>query len=352
MSCDIKRSVSLYSYQEEYYLGKLDLEGCIREAAKAGATGIELLPEQMMDEFPILTPEFKAKWFHWMDQYGTEPTCYDAFLENHIYKNRTCTLKEQVAMMERDIILAHEMGFKTLRTLVSTPMNVIEGSIPCAEANDVKICIEVHSPFSLNSGWADGYMEMIQKTGTKHFGFMPDFGIFCRNIPEVLKSQARRKGIKEDIIKVVDDAFLERVAKGFIKIQYDTNLGRAHQAYMKANGLPELLEKVKRLGGDEAALKFAGSSYEYTWCDPNDIIDNIDYIYHTHAKCYHTDENYIETSTPLKEIVAAYKKAGYHGYLSTEYEGNRMLNDALAVDSIEQVRRHQEALRRAIEDVE
>ena len=36
MSADIKRSVSLYSYQEEFYLGKLDLEGCIREAAKSG----------------------------------------------------------------------------------------------------------------------------------------------------------------------------------------------------------------------------------------------------------------------------------------------------------------------------
>jgi hypothetical protein len=137
MSYNIKRSVSLYSYQEEYYLGKMTLEDCIREAAKAGATGIELLPEQMMDDFPVITPQFKENWFGWMEKYGTEPTCYDAFLENHIYKNRTCTLKEQIGMMERDIRLAHELGFKTLRTLVSTPMDVIEGSIPYAEANDI-----------------------------------------------------------------------------------------------------------------------------------------------------------------------------------------------------------------------
>ena len=39
MDYKIGRSVSLYSYQVEYYLGKLDLEGCIREAAKAVATG-------------------------------------------------------------------------------------------------------------------------------------------------------------------------------------------------------------------------------------------------------------------------------------------------------------------------
>ncbi len=35
MDYKIGRSVSLYSYQEEYYLGKMDLEACIREASKA-----------------------------------------------------------------------------------------------------------------------------------------------------------------------------------------------------------------------------------------------------------------------------------------------------------------------------
>ncbi len=350
MTHNIKRSISLYSYQEEYYLGKLSLEDCIREAAKTGATGIELLPEQMMEDFPVITEEFKHQWFGWMEQYGTEPTCYDAFLENHIYKNRTCTLREQIQMMERDIKMAHELGFKTLRTLVSTPMDVIKGSIPIAEANDIKICLEVHSPFSLNSGWADGYLELIHKTGTKNFGFMPDFGIFCKTLPGPLRDQARRRGISEDCMKAVDDAFANRVAKGITKIQYDTNLGRAHQAYMKANGLPELMEKVMQLGGDKTALDYAFSSFEYTWCDPQDIVDNIQYIYHTHAKCYHTNEDYIETSIPIKEVVEAYKKAGYTGYLSTEYEGHRLLNDAFEVDSIEQVRRHQEALRRAIEE--
>lgn len=350
MTYDIKRSVSLYSYQEEYYLGKMNLEDCIRETAKAGATGIELLPEQMMDDFPVATPEFKDKWFGWMQEYGTEPTCYDAFLENRIYKNRTLTLKEQIKMMERDIKLAHELGFKTLRTLVSTPMDVIEGSLPIAAANDIKICLEVHSPFSLNSGWANGYIEMILRTGTEYFGFMPDFGIFCKAIPDVLREQARRNNVSEDCIKAIDDAFNERVTKGFVKIKYDTDLGRAHGAYMQANGLPQLLEKVKSLGGDKTALDYAVSTFDYTWCEPQDIIDNIKYIYHTHAKCYNINKNYEETSIPINEVIAAYKKAGYRGYVSTEYEGNRMLNDALEVDSVEQVRRHQEALRRAIED--
>ncbi len=350
MDYQIGRSVSLYSYQEEYYLGILDLEGCIREAAKAGATGIELLAEQMVDEFPVITQEFKDKWFFWMKKYGTEPTCYDAFLENHIYDNRALTLKEQIKMMERDIKIAGQLGFKTLRTLVSTPMDVIEGSLDCAAKEDVKVCIEVHSPFSLNSGWADGYMEMILRTGTKHFGFMPDFGIFCKEIPDILVDQAIRKGANNEAIKIVKEAYRDRITKGFSKIKYDKDLGKAHGEYMKTNGFFDLMGKIESLNGNAVDKAFAAESYTFTWCEPQDVIDNIKYIYHTHAKCYHITEGYVDTSIPLKEVVDAYKKAGYHGFLSTEYEGNRMMNDALDVDSVEQVRRHQEALRRAIEE--
>ncbi|MFV0362657.1 MAG: sugar phosphate isomerase/epimerase family protein [Suipraeoptans sp.] len=352
MSYDIKRSVSLYSYQDEYYNGQLDLEGCLRETAKTGATGVELLAEQMIKQFPkpIETEEFRNQWFLWLDKYGLEPTCYDAFLENRIYDNRTLCLGEQVNMMKRDLRMASLLGFKNLRTLVSTPMDVIEGSLEYAEEVGVKIGLEVHAPFSLNSGWADGYMEMINRTGTKVFGFIPDFGIFCKNIPDVLRDKARRNGASEECIKIVDDSYAGRIAKGFTKIKYDLNLGKANMEYRMANGMGEMMDAIKAAGGNEADLAYGNSSFTYSWSEPQDIIDNIDYIFHTHAKCYNTSEDYVETAVAIPEVVEAYKKAGYKGYLSTEYEGGEHLRADLEVDSIEQVRRHQEALRKAIED--
>lgn len=349
MNHDIKRSVSLYSYQDEYYDGRLDLEGCLRETAKSGATGVELLAEQMMKRFPILTESFKERWFAWLHKYGLTPSCYDAFLENRIYDNRTLKLSEQINMMKRDLHLASELGFHVLRTLCSTPMEVIEGSLDYAARKDVKIGLEVHSPFSLNSGWADGYMEMIRRTGTRHFGFIPDFGIFCRKIPDVITEQAKRRGTPEECIRIVNGAFEERVQKGFVKIKYDTDLGKANREYMEANGLSALVKAIEKAGGGKAGMAYAMASFQYTWNDPRDIIDNIAYIYHTHAKCYNTTEQYVETSVAIPEVVEAYKKAGYTGYLSTEYEGGRALDDIQVVDSVEQVRRHQEALRRAIE---
>jgi len=109
---EIKRSVSLYSYQDEYYLGKLDLEGCLRETAKSGATGVELLAEQMIKKFPkpIEDEKFREQWFGWLKKYGLTPTCYDAFLENRIYGNRMLSIGEQVNQMKRDLRLAKLLG--------------------------------------------------------------------------------------------------------------------------------------------------------------------------------------------------------------------------------------------------
>lgn len=350
MKYDIKRSISLYSYQDEYYDGKLDLEGCLRETAKTGATGVELLAEQMIQKFPnpIEDEKFRADWFAKLDKYGLVPSCYDAFLENRLYSNRTLSLGEQINMMKRDIRLASLLGFPVLRTLVSTPMDVIEGSLEYAEKMNVKIGLEVHAPFSLNSGWADGYMEMIHKTGTKYFGFVPDMGIFCKNIPDVLRDKAKRMGASEECLKIVDDAYAQRVAKGFVKIKYDLDLGKANMEYRMANGMQEMMEAVEKAGGGPADKMYASSSFTYSWSDPQDIIDNIDYIFHTHAKFYNVHEDYTETAVAIPEVVEAFKKAGYKGFLSSEYEGGEHLRD-VGVDSIEQCRRHQEALRRAIE---
>lgn len=351
MSYDIKRSVSLYSYQDEYYNNQLDLEGCLRETSKAGATGVELLAEQMIKQFPlpIETEEFRDQWFGWMKKYNLTPSCYDAFLEFKLYDNRTLTLKEQVNMMKRDIRLASLLGFKNLRTLVSTPMPVIEHSLDYAEEMGVVIGLEVHAPFSLNSSWAEGYLNFVERTGSKYFGFIPDMGIFCKNIPDVVREKALRHGAKEECLKIVDEKYAENVAKGFTKIKYDLNIGKANMEYRMANGQGEIIEAVKKAGGGPADIGYAMESYTYSWSDPSDLIDNIQYIHHTHAKCYNTHEDYTETATAIQDVVNAFKKAGYNGFLSTEYEGGEHLREDMEVNSIEQVRRHQEALRRAIE---
>ena len=118
----IKRGVSLYSYQEEYFLRKMNLEDCIKAVSDMGATGIEIIPEQMINEYPNLSDEFLEKWFGWMKKYNVEPTCADGFLEaegpsDDVEKNLQLGLGE-VGQEEIEDIVRDWCIVGTLKSLV------------------------------------------------------------------------------------------------------------------------------------------------------------------------------------------------------------------------------------------
>jgi len=78
----IKRGVRLYSFQEEYFLRTMSLEDCIVAAARIGAKGIEIIPEQSIPGYPHLTDEFVQAWHGWMKTYGTTPVATDLFIDS------------------------------------------------------------------------------------------------------------------------------------------------------------------------------------------------------------------------------------------------------------------------------
>ena len=107
----VKRGVSLYSYQQAYYTGKLDLEGCVRTAVETtGAKGIELIYEQMpIDRYPdAIYPEITDRgvsyWKDLMAKYGTVPVCMDSFIDSMIYKGRISYVQEQVQIDRKSVV--------------------------------------------------------------------------------------------------------------------------------------------------------------------------------------------------------------------------------------------------------
>ena len=104
------RGVSLYSFQQAYYLGELSLADCIAACAEMGAYGIETLAEQMMPGFPNLPDAFYEQWHGWMERYGTTPTAHDMFLDTKRWKGRLLDHDEMVASVKRDIDHASRLG--------------------------------------------------------------------------------------------------------------------------------------------------------------------------------------------------------------------------------------------------
>lgn len=321
----IKRGVSLYSYQEEFFLRKMTLEQCIAAAANEGAFGIETLAEQMMPGFPRLSDAFYEQWHGWMKHYGTAPTCHDAFLDTKRYKERLLTMDEMVAEVTRDIRHAARLGARFIRMLVICTPELMEACAPIAADHGIWLGVEVHSPWSIRHEWIQRHLEVAYRVGTDKLGLIPDMGIFVERFPRIIYERSLRNGAHEHLVRMIVD-------------RYDR--------HEDVSGLPD---EVAKLGGNNEDLALARTVGHFVSSDPSDLTPVIGAIRHIHGKFYEMTDQDREYSIPYDVIVPTLASAGYQGYISSEYEGNRHLQDALPVDSVEQVRRHQRMLRNLIE---
>ncbi|MCQ4677722.1 sugar phosphate isomerase/epimerase, partial [Enterococcus avium] len=69
--------------------------------------------------------DFVKQRHEWLEKYVVEPVAYDAFLDNKLFANRMLTTSENVDMMKRDLKIDNRLVCKILRTLVSTPLEVV-----------------------------------------------------------------------------------------------------------------------------------------------------------------------------------------------------------------------------------
>jgi len=321
---DIKRGVSLYSFQEEYFLHKMSLEDCIAKAASFGAKGIEIIGEQMVPGFPKLTAAFVDQWYGWMDKYGTTAVCHDMFLDFKKYKGRILSQDEQLQSIIRDLKFASTLGCKVMRIIVSTTPELMELAAPYAEDYDVKMGIEIHSPWHLDNAWMTRHLEVMEKTGSKYLGFIPDMGTFTKRLPRVMIDNFLRKGATEKIAE-------------FITASYEKGI-LAEYIIGEVNGMTK----------NPVDLSLAEATRFYNYSNPSQLLQQMPRIFHIHAKFYEMVDEETEYSIPYADIIAMLKKGGYNGYMCSEYEGNRHIQDAFEVDSVEQVRRQQKMLAKLI----
>lgn len=331
----MKRSVSIYSYQEQFYFGKLDLEGCVATAAATGATGIEMLIDQMVPGYPSLTynlsDRFVGSWHDLMAKYAVVPSAFDIYGESKVLKGRLTTDAELTAQLIELFKAGKALGFSIMRINFLVPATVIEALVPHAEAMDVKMAIEVHAPHHLDGKWVLDTLEIAQRTGTKHLGIMPDFGTFCRAIPALALDEARRNGVSDDIIAYLSDVYHEREKPR------------------------DLVDRVTAMGGNDAAQWLAMRVGIGVWIndDPGLLVPLMPYIFHAHGKFYDVTPDLVEPEVRYDEIMKILIDNNYTGYISSEYEGQR-LNQGIdpGYDEIEQVRRHQAMLSRYIGDTQ
>ncbi len=255
-----KRGVSLYSYSAEFGFEKT-LEDCFEELKDMGAHGIEILANTHIENYPNPTDAWVDRWFALCEKYEVVPVEYGHWVDCRVLQDRVLSTEEAIAMLERDMRLAHRLGFRILRTKMSVisddldPVEnwreIIKGVLPLAERLELKLCPEIHIPTNLKSRMVQDYVAFIQETGTKNFGLNIDFSVFRTRF---------NPG--------------EYVSPGFV-----------------ANA-------------------------------PEDIIPLLPYIYCCHAKLFHMSDDFQETMVPYRELLTILKEHNWDGYLLSEYEGS------------------------------
>ena len=318
----IKRGVSLYSYQNETFLGTMTLEDCIRTSVEFGARGIEIVGEQTFWGWPEAGVEDEAvdTWHRLIGTYGAVPVSHDFMLDYKRYKGRPMPFEEQVASVKNDIDFAARLGMRYVRALVSITPEVLVAAAPYAEEKGLKILLEIHAPLHFDHPWILRHAEAYEKAGSDALGFLPDMGMFVDRFPRIWKERFIRNGCPRPIADYIEKAYEDRVLSEYVMLN------------------------VREMGGNAAAMSMAETLRHNAAFEPKRMLDFMQRIHNIHGKFYEMTDEIEEYSIPYDRIIQILKQGGYAGYICSEYEGNRWIEDAEPVQSVEQVRRHQRML--------
>ncbi len=321
----IKRCVTFFSFQEEIFLRKLSVEDCIATAAWLDIPGIEIIGDQMILGYPNIPLEFLRKWHSWLDKYERIPVCLDTFLDFNKYKNRRMTEAEILETMSQDIQNARALGCPLIRINHDVTPQALEKAAPMAEKYGIKLGLEVHAPHHFDHEFEQRHMEMMYRTQSPSLGFVVDTSIFSDRFPRVLSDRWVRDGMNPAIASY----FVEN--------------------YNAHNCLDYVCDQVIKMGArpEDIGMIYYGVRHN-VYSNPARMLDYMPLIFHVHAKLSEMLPDYTEYSIPYDQIIPVFQQGGYKGYISSEYEGGKYIEDIEEVDSVEQVRRHQGMLKRLL----
>jgi hypothetical protein len=334
---NIKRGVSLYSFQEEFFLRKMTLEDIIATTQKLGIPGIEIIGDQMIPNYPNISNEFFKKWHGWMDKYERNPVCLDMFLDWNKFKGRVMSDNERLESVTKDIVNANKLGCTVIRVIHDVQPKLLEKLEPTARKYNVKLALEIHAPSYYDSDLEQSLIKMFRRVQSPYLCFTLDMGVFTKKLPRVASDRWIREGMKKEIADYIVQAYNTNT------LPSSHELGRPNTA---------LNDKIMAMGGRQEDIFWAMMGSHGIFGNPSLLKEYIPFTSHIHGKCYEIMvPEYREYSIPYEDIVPLLIEGGYSGYIDTEYEGNRWIQDTFEVDSTEQVRRHQVMLKQLLGEV-
>lgn len=269
----LRYCVSTYSYTGDIYT-TMTLEDVLADVADLGATGIEILGEGNVPNYPTPDAAWIDTWHRLLQTYGLTATNFGSWVDTTRWHDRDLTVEEGAEQLQLDLRLAHRLGFTSVRPkfgvtsweLDPHPIweGAVERSLDLAAELDVVICPEIHAPTPIKHPVTQGYVDFIDRTGTEHFKLLIDTGIF-QTAPVLENSEDLGTDDEDEI-----------------------------PPPLRALAVP--------------------------------MADLAEVLPHTHfiqAKFFEIDDDLHDLHVPWQDIVPTLRQAGWNGWLSSEYEGRR-----------------------------
>jgi len=330
----IKTCVSLYSFQEDYYVGKRDLQSCIEAVGKKGigSDGVEVLFEQMplpsqRENDRVISHRDLVMWNGWLSENGLVAQSYGADVFTTMYSNRYLTDRESIKITMADIKMAAQLGFKVYRTGIfrKEDVNIFTACLPLAEELGIQIGTEIHIPRGIHTWWTQDWLEVVLRTGSPAAGFVPDFAIFSTGLSMASRKRLLRTGAKPEVLDKIDES-------------------------MRAGDTLKPKD-VEKLGGGPVEIGLVSRPKFFIYDDPQWLKEVLPYSKHIHGKFFEmtmVDGADIEPAIDYENAMRILVEQNWDGYISSEYEGQRDYFDQgcdVVMDPVDQVTRHQKMLR-------
>ena len=269
----LKWGVSTYSYTSDIYT-LMTLDDVLAEVADVGASGIEILGEGNVTGYPLPDAGWIDAWHAMVQRHGLTPTNFGAWVDTTRWHDRALTVEEAAEQLQLDLRLAHRLGFTSMRPkfgVVSWALDphpvwrdAVLRSLELAAELDVVICPEIHAPTPIDHPVTQGYVDLIEETGSEHFKLLIDTGIF--QTAPVLEGS----------------------------------------------------EEISAIDGDEVPEHLRPLNVPM-----EDLRQVLPHVHFIQAKFFDVDDQLHDLHVPWEPIIDTLLDAGWSGYLSSEYEGRR-----------------------------
>lgn len=323
---ELKLGTTLYSFTAAFHSREATFEQLIAKVAELGVgPGLEFVGFQSIRGFPRVTDEFADRFRELMARYQLEPSCLSANADTAIRRGQQVSAKEAADYLELQIRAAAKLGFPVVKTQFAAPVESMRLLVPLIEKLQIKVGPEIHAPLGVDSPPVLAYRELYAQVNSPFLGFVPDFGTCAKTLPASYLDILRGRGVDERVIELAVSIWKGPESPQWKRDEFNR---RAEQL------------KVESTQASALSVMFSMLSPH----KPESWLEIMPQIIHLHGKFYDFDEYGNESSIPYQDILPLFMKAGYRGYMSSEWEGHLFAWEP----GYEQVRQHHETCRRIL----